>query len=251
MATLLAKVADEQALFLKHDLELLKLALFLAQAIVRKLERSIGLTRRRLHIAPGSLKAAQFINSKNLRKLVGSIGKVAVLPRSINLTLKGAQLAGNLAIDIASTLEMLIHGSNLFERALLATLVFGNAGRLFNQSAALLRTALQDGVEFSLADDGMSIFAQPGIMQDILDVHKPAGARINQILRLARTIHAPRNSDLVKVDRKHMVRIIQNKSDLRHANGFARRRAGENDIFHGLAAQLLGTLFAQNPKDSV
>ena len=142
MTALLAKVTDKQPLFFKHDLEFLELALLLAQAIARKLERSIGLTRGRFHIAPGSLKAAQLIDSKNLRKLVGPIGKVAILSCPINLTLERAQLARNLAIDITSALEMLVHRSDLLERALLASLVLGNASGLFDQRAALLGTAL-------------------------------------------------------------------------------------------------------------
>ena len=155
---------------------------------------------------------------------IDSPGSVFRMNHASNyLTLKGTQLARNLAIDFTSALEMLIHRSDLLERTLLASLVLGNASGLFDQRAALLGTALQDGIKLALADDGVSIFAQSRIVEDILNVHESAGTRIDQILRLARTVHTPRDSNLVKVNRKHMVGIIQNKRNLSHTNGLARR----------------------------
>ena len=129
--------------------------------------------------------------------------------------------------------------------------MFGDAGGLLNEGTALLGAALQNGIELALADDGMRILAQSRIVQDILDVHQAARARIDEVLTLTRTIHAAGDGHLVKVDGQHMVRIVENQRDLGHAYRLARRRAREDDVFHGLAAQLLGALLAQNPQNRV
>ena len=88
-------------------------------------------------------------------------------------------------------------------------------------------------------------------MQDVLNVHQAARTRVDEVLAFARAIHTTGDGDLVKVNGQHMVRVIEHQRDLGDTHRLARRRAREDDILHGLAAQLLGTLFAQNPKDSV
>ena len=127
--------------------------------------------------------------------------------------------------------------------------MLGDAGGLLNEGTALLGTALQNGIELALADDGMRILAQSRIVQDVLDVHQAARARVDEVLTLARAIHAAGDGHLVKVDGQHMVRIVENQRDLGHTHRLARRRAREDDVFHGLAAQLLGALLAQDPQD--
>ena len=129
--------------------------------------------------------------------------------------------------------------------------MLGNAGGLLDEGSALLGAALQNGVELALADDGMRILAQARIVQDVLNVHQAARARVDEVLAFARAIHAPGDSDLVKVDGQHMVRVIEHQRDLGDTHRLARRRAREDDILHGLAAQLLGALLAQDPQNRV
>ena len=117
---------------------------------------------------------------------------------------------------------MLVHRLDLFERTLLAALVLGDAGGLLNEGAALLGAALQNGIELALADDGMRILAQARIVQDVLDVHQAARARVDEVLTFARAVHAAGDSHLVKVDRQHMVRVIEHQRDLGHTHRLAR-----------------------------
>ena len=105
---------------------------------------------------------------------------------------------------------------------LLPVAVAGDAGGLLDEGAALLGAALQNGVELALADDGMRILAQARIVQDVLNVHQAARTRIDEVLALARAIHAAGDGDLVKVDGQHMVGVVEHQRDLGHAHRFAR-----------------------------
>ena len=153
-----------------------------------------------LALPPGFLQAAQLVHGKYARELVCSLGKVAMFAGAVHLTLKRAQLARDLAADVAGTGEMLIHALDLARGALLAALVLGDARGLLDERAALLRAALKDGVELALADDGMGILAQAGIVQDVLDIHEAARALVDEVLALTRTVHAPRDGNLVEID---------------------------------------------------
>ena len=251
MTALLAQVAHKQALFLEHDLELLELALLFAQAVLRKLKLGGTFLGAALQVVPLRLQRTQLVDGQHLRKLVRARGQLFVLARAIDLTLQRSQLTGDFLIDVASTRQMLVHRLNLFERTLLAALVLGDAGGLLDKGAALLRAALQNGVELALADDGMRILAQARIVQDVLNVHQAARTRVDEVLAFARAVHATGDGDFVKIDRQHMVRVIEHQRDLGNTHRLARRRAREDNILHGLAAQLLGALLAQDPQNRV
>ena len=222
MAALLAQVAHKQALFLEHDLELLELALLFAQAVLRKLKLGRALLGAALQVVPLRLQRTQLIDGQHLRKLVRARGQLFILARTIDLTLQRSQLTGDFLIDVAGTRQVLVHRLNLFERTLLAALVLGDAGGLLDEGAALLGAALQNGVELALADDGMRILAQARIVQDVLNVHQAARARVDEVLAFARAIHTTGDGDLVKIDGQHMVRVIEHQRDLGDTHRLAR-----------------------------
>ena len=250
-AALLPEVAHEEPFFLEHDLKLFELAFLLAQTILCELERGRGLLGAMLALPPGFLQATELVHGKYPRELVRSLGKVAMFAGAVHLALKRAQLARDLAADVAGTGEVLVHALDLARGALLAALVLGDARGLLDERAALLRAALKDGVELALADDGMGILAQARIVQDVLDIHESARALVDEVLALTRTVHAPRDGNLVEIDGEHVVGIVEHERDLGHAHGLARRGTREDDILHGLAAQLLRALLAQNPEDGI
>ena len=88
MAALLAQVAHKQALFLEHNLELLELALFLAQAVLRELKLGSALLGAALQVVPLRLQRTKLIDGQHLRKLVRARGQLFVLARAIDLTLQ-------------------------------------------------------------------------------------------------------------------------------------------------------------------
>ena len=91
--------------------------------------------------------------------------------------------------------------------------MLGDAGGLLDEGAALLGAALQNGVELALADDGMRILAQARIVQDVLNVHQAARTRVDEVLTLARAIHATGDGDFVKVDGQHGALLTQDPQD--------------------------------------
>ena len=103
MAALLAQVAHKQALFFEHDLELLELALFLTQTVLRKLQLGGALLRAALQVVPLRLQRTKLVDGQHLRKLVRARGQLFVLARAIDLTLQRPQLTGDLLIDVAGT----------------------------------------------------------------------------------------------------------------------------------------------------
>ena len=222
MAALLAQIAHKQALFLKHDLELLELAFLFAQAVLRKLKLGSAFLGAALQVVPLRLQRTKLVDGQYLRKFVRARGQLFVLTRTIDLTLQRSQLTGNFLIDVAGTRQVLVHRLNLFERTLLAALVLGDAGGFLDEGTALLGAALQNGIELALADDGMRILAQARIVQDVLNVHQAARTRVDEVLAFARAIHATGDGDLVKIDGQHMVRVIEHQRDLGDTHRLAR-----------------------------
>ena len=251
MAALLAQVADEQPLLLEHHLQLLELALLLAEPVAGEFEGCVALLGPALQVGPGGLEAAQLVDGEDLGELAGARGELAVLARAVDLALEGLQLPPDLAVDVAGARQVLVHGGDLAGRALPAALVLGDAGGLLDEAAALLGPALEDRVELALGDDGVRILAEAGVVQNVLDVHEAAGARVDQVLALPRAVHAPGDGDLLEVHGQDMVRVVEHERDLGDADRLAGGGAGEDDVLHGLAAQLLGALLPQDPQDGV
>ena len=86
-------------------------------------------------------------------------------------------------------------------------------------------------------------------MQDVGDVHQARWRIVDEVLALARAVHAPGDGHLGKVDGQGVVGVVEHERDLGKANGLARARAREDDVLHGLSAQLLCALLAQDPKN--
>ena len=129
--------------------------------------------------------------------------------------------------------------------------IFGYAGRLFKDLAAVLRFRTEYTVDFSLANDGVSIPSQSRIHKKLVDVLEPAKGFIDIILPLAAAVHPPGNRNLRKIQRKIVIGIVQRQRDLREAQGFPGFRTRENHILHFAAAEGLDALFPHDPADGV
>ena len=171
--------------------------------------------------------------------------------RLVDLPLEGLELAGYLAREELGAREVLVHGGELALAALLAAAVLGDVGRLLDEGAALLGAAREDGVELALGDDRVGVLAKARVVQDVLDVHEARGGAVDEVLGLAGAVHPARDAHLGEVDRQRVVGVVQHERHLGHAHGAARGGAGEDDVLHGLAAQLLGALLAEDPEDGV
>ncbi len=250
-AALLAEVAHEQALLLEQALQLLELGGLLVVAVLGKLDGRLGLAAAGREAVVAVLEAPQVVDGELNRQLLELVVEVVRALGLVDLALQRLQLPADLARDHLGAREVLVHRRQLAHAALLAAAVLGDVGRLLDERAALLGPARQDRVELALADDRVRVLAQARVVQDVLDVHQARRSPVDQVLGLAGAVHAPGDADLGEVDRQRVVGVVEHQRDLGHAHRPARGRAREDDVFHGLAAQHLGALLAQDPQDRV
>ncbi len=88
-------------------------------------------------------------------------------------------------------------------------------------------------------------------MSDVLAAHLGA---VDEVVGRAVAAHGAAQGDLVVgrvLSPDLAVGIIEHQFDRRGAQGLARGRAVENDVRHGLAAQMLGRNFAHHPAHRV
>ena len=139
--TLLAQVSNKKALLLKKRLKLFKLTVFLARAILRKLNGSLCLFCASLQLAVRKLQLTKVIHCKLNRQILELGGQIFCTRSLIYLSLKRLKLAGNLARNHFGSREILIHGRNLALRTLFAATMLRDICCLFNELTTLLRTA--------------------------------------------------------------------------------------------------------------
>ena len=211
------------------------------------LERALLLER----LVPSALERAQVVHRERDRHVGELGGELLVGAGAPGLARERPQLALHLGGDVLHAREMLVHALELARAFRLALLVLEHARRLLDERAAVLGLGLQDGIQVALADDGMRILAQARIVQDVEDVHAAGGGAVDQVLALARAVHAARDGDLGVVDGQRAVGVVEHEVDLGEPDAFARRRSGEDDVLHRLAAQVLGVALAEHPQNGV
>ena len=170
--TLLAQVSNKKTLLLKKRLKLFKLTVFLARTILRKLNGSLSLFCASLQLAVRKLQLTKVIHCKLNCQILELGGQIFCARGLIYLPLKRFKLAGNLARNHFGSREILIHGRDFALRTLFAATMLRDICSLFDELTTLLRAARQNRVKLTLGNDGVRIFAQAGIMQDILNVHE-------------------------------------------------------------------------------
>ena len=89
-----------------------------------------------------------------------------------------------------------------------------DAGRFFEQCAAVGRLARENGVHLALGHDRIGSWPQPGAHQQIDDVAQPDSAAIDEVLAFTGAIRAARNLHLGELDRKTSVGIVERHRQL-------------------------------------
>jgi hypothetical protein len=144
---------------------------------------------------------------------------------------------------------------------LLLGLVLGDAGRLVDQRAPVLGPRRDDEADAPLLDDGVGLRAHAGAEEEVDDVAQAADHAAEEVLALAAAVEAARHHHLRWAGRApghpsglggpgHVVRVKRQR-DLGQACRAPRLGAGEDDVVHGAAAQVLGGLLAHHPADGV
>ena len=250
-AALFGKVADEEALLLQQRLELLEFALLLGQPITCELDIGVGLLLALLGPVPRVLQLAQLVDGQGHVDIPQLAGHLGVLGGAVSLALQRSELALYLARHVPCPLQVRIHARELAQRALFSLLVLEDSRGLFDERAPILRPRVQDLVEPALADDRMRVTSEPGVVEQLLDVHEASRGLVDEVLALAVAKHPSGDRDLGKFDRKRGVAVVEHEVDLGDADGLPGRRAGEDHVLHRGAAKRLRRLLAKDPEHGV
>ena len=119
----------------------------------------------------------------------------------------------------------------------LARLVAGDAGRLLDQLAPLLRLAGEDHADLPLLDDGVGPDAEAGVHQQVLDLLQAHHPAVQPVLALAAAEDPAADGDPAVVGAGEGEVGAQGEDALGHPQRLAAVRAVEDDVLHGAAAQ--------------
>jgi len=167
------------------------------------------------------------------------------------LTFELAERSVDLVDDVVEAQEVLAGVFELEFRFVLADLVSGDPGGLFDQGAAIGRAGGEDLSDPSLLDDGVVAGSQPQRKQLVDDVPKPGDAAVHPVFRGAAAEDPSADFHPALVFGPPIIVRAKNHRYLGRARRFAARRSGEDDVAHVLQPQQGGALLAENPQHRV
>ena len=169
----------------------------------------------------------------------------------LGLPAQRSQLPIEFAPQIGEAVEVRLQSGELAHRFVLASAVLEHAGGLFDEAAALERIGMEDRVEAALTDDDVHLLAQAGVVEQLLDVQQPGRCPVDGVLGPAGAEQGPGDRDLGVVDGDGSVGVVDGQGHLGAAQCLPLRCAGEDDVVHLPAAQVLRPLLAHHPGQGV
>ena len=245
------EVAHIQAFFLKRKLQRFEFFLGFLGFDFLHIDACGGFVLAFQRCVPLALQRAQVIDRKHQVKSSELVGQALVLLGSLRLASKRLQLALNLGRDVFHAREARVHIRKFALGALFALLMLQNARSFFNKRAAVFGLACENSIELALADDGMCARAKTCVVQDVHEVHAASWRAVDEVFAFAGTVHAASKRYLVEIDGQRAVGVVEHEFDFGDADAFAGRRARKNDVFHGLATQILCIALAKHPQHGV
>ena len=215
----------------------------------RKVLRRRGLLRLQLLQLPGILFV---FDQKSVDiQALERISVAEVDPGLLLLLLQGGDLFLQLTHDVRQPGQVVALALQLFQGLVLAVLVLDNTGRLVKEGAPVLGLVGQDPVDLALADDGVALLADTGVIEELVDIAQTADRPVEEVLALAAPVDPARHRHLPVIDGERPVRIVQCDGNISKAKRPACLCPREDDILHRGPAQLLDSLLAQHPPDRV
>ena len=229
---------------------LLQISLRLAQIGGARFQRVGRLRGLGLH--PGLLRSGLGALQKPLLLLfVGDILLQRLeLHCRLGLLFEFAEVGAELAQDVLHAGQVLARVGDAVFGFAAALFVFGDTGGFFQEQAQLFGARLDDAADGALADDGVGARAQARAQKHVLHIAAAHGLVVDEIAGGAvpreRTAHRDL-SELAPLPADAVVGVVKQQFHAGAAGGFALGGAVKNHVLHGLAAQLTGAAFAQNP----
>src|SRR5690606_3784788 len=167
------------------------------------------------------------------------------------LAAERADLAADLGDDVGDAGKVLVGEREFLQGLLALRFVFGDAGGLFEDGAALLGVGGEDLVDLALGHDRVGRAADAGVHEELLDVLQATGLAVEEVFAAAVAINAAHDLYLVKFAAELLFAVGEQEGNLAHLGGFAGVGALEDDVLHLATAQGFGGLFAEHPADGV
>ncbi len=211
------------------------------------------LQRPRLVVAIGIQEPPAQGQQFRLEAPFGFLVAPIVLGR-LGLLLQVLKLLGQLVTHIVQAVQVLagmLHAQFGFPAAFL---VFGDAGRFFQENPQVLRFGLDQPGDRTLLDDGVAARSQAGAQEDIDNIAAAAAGAVQKIMRLAIATELALDGNLVIVrpgTAQPPLTVVEHQFDSSLSDRFTAGGAVENDIGQRLAAQGAGGAFAHHPAHGV
>ena len=172
-------------------------------------------------------------------------------PSHFSLAAKRFELAAQFGGQIGQPGQIRRHGLELADGFFFALAVFEHTGGFLDECPTILRSGFEDFVELALPDDDVHLSADPGIAQQLLDIHQTASAAVDFVFTGSVAEHPPGDRHLGVLDRQRVVRVVDGNGDLGAAQRSARRGTREDDVLHLAAAQSFSALLSHHPRQRI
>ena len=186
---------------------------------------------------------------------VADLGAVALVALGLlGLPLERGEAPLDLVDDVADAQQVLPRLVHLPLGGLLLGLELRDAGRLLDEVAAIGRLGRDDEADAALLDDRVGAGPDAGAEEEVLHVPQAALRAVDEVLAVALPIEAASDRDLGVggvLGGGQPVGVVEGERHLREAVRATALRAVEDDVLHGLAAEVPGGLLAHGPADRV
>ena len=119
------------------------------------------------------------------------------------------------------------------------------------QDAPFLGLLLHERHDLALFDHAVGRRSQTRVVEEVLDITQTAGLVVDQVFGSPVAKGAAGNHDFRKLAGDHALVVLDDQGHFGHVHRSAFGRAREDDVFHLVATQGLGSLLAQHPTDRV
>ena len=180
------------------------------------------------------------------------VGDVLVAPGLADLFLETLQLGVERHHDIVEALEVVLGGAQAQLGLVAARMQPGDAGRLFQQNAAVRGPGVDQRPDPALTDQCCG--ARPGRLVGKQDLHIARAhiAAVDLVVRAFLALDASRDLDVVgtvELGWRRAFLVVEAEDNFGRVASRTIRRAAENDVIHAAAAHLLGRGLAHDPAE--
>ena len=177
-------------------------------------------------------------------RLVGTLFlfEAAVLFRCGGLAFEARELAVQLIANIGETLEVFLGATHAVFGIAAALLVLGDARRFLDKYPQLFRLGLDQLGDHALLDDGVTAWTETGTQEQVGHVATAALLTVQVVVVLAIAGYPALDRDLGKgriLARQLAFGIVEHQLDRCLAHRFAAAGTIEDDVRHGVTAQVL------------